>query len=189
MITEAKIAGAVYGLALGDALGRPTEFMKLREIHHRHGAHGHMSLPWPALFTDDTQMSLALGRALMNARSDTPRELVRVITNEFIDWRDHDPSRAPGSSCLSAIRGLIQQRRAHKSWTHGTTLSLGCGANMRVTPTALLADGDRAVRYTQLQAALTHGHPRSIAAAELTMWAIRYAAQGADINELPRMLH
>jgi len=189
MIDRDKIAGAVYGLALGDALGRPTEFMSLKEINRAYGAHGHMPLPRPALFTDDTQMTLALGRALAAARSDQPREYVRTITNEFIHWIEHDPPRAPGASCMTAIRGLRRTRRWHESWTRGTTLSRGCGANMRVVPTALLPDGYSVASLTQLQAALTHGHPVAIAAAELTAWAIHYAAVGVDVDELPHMLH
>lgn len=189
MIHTDKIAGAVYGLALGDALGRPTEFMSLKKIIHTYGATGYMPLPKDGKFTDDTQMTLAVGRALMTARSRVPRELVRTITNEFIRWQRVDPPRAPGVSCMTAIRGLTRTRRQHLPWTTGTTLSLGCGANMRVVPTALLKNAHEAVVTTQLQAALTHGHSRAIAAAELTAWAVRYAALGADITDLPEMLY
>lgn len=189
MITRDKIAGAVYGCALGDALGRDTEFMPLKQIRRVHGAYGHMALPHPAKFTDDTQMTLAVGRALMTARFNHPHEYTRTITNEFLNWRQYDESRAPGVSCMTAIAGLKRQRMRKRSWVGGTTLSLGCGANMRVVPTALLGNAAEMVTLTQLQAALTHGHPRAIAAAELTAWAIRYAAQGIDMIELPHMLH
>jgi ADP-ribosylglycohydrolase len=189
MLTRDKIAGAVYGCALGDALGRHTEFMKLKEIIRAYGAYGRMSLPRPALFTDDTQMTLAVGRALAGARSHTPREYVRTLTNEFINWRQFDAPRAPGVSCMTAISGLRRCRERKLSWIHGTTTSRGCGANMRVVPTALLPDAEHAVVLTQLQAAITHGDHIAIAAAELTAWAIRYAALGASPVDLPEMLY
>lgn len=188
MITRDKIAGSLYGLALGDALGRPTEFMKLSEITRRYGRHGVMRLPAPALFTDDTQMTLAVARALGAARWLGPNELVRTLTTEFLRWAVQDPPRAPGITCMTAVRRLAVGRVRHESWTKATVVSRGCGANMRVAPTALLPNMDDAVNISQLQAALTHGDPVALAATELTALAVRWAAEGADLTELPRML-
>lgn len=189
MIARDKIAGAMYGLALGDALGRDTEFMKLPAIRKRYGAHGYMPLPHPALFTDDTQMSLAVSYALESARSLTPRELVRTLTNEFIHWKHHDEPRAPGVTCMQAIAALKHTRRKHLSWTYASVVSSkGCGANMRVLPTAFIPDINVAIGASQLQAALTHGHPVALAATELTALAMRWAAEGVDLIDLPGML-
>src|SRR5487761_2196912 len=61
--------GAYLGLATGDALGATVEFMLPREIRHHYGTHqdiiggGWLKLKAGAV-TDDTEMSLALGRAL-----------------------------------------------------------------------------------------------------------------------------
>lgn len=33
-----KIGGALFGVAVGDALGAPLEFMNAKEIQHKHGA-------------------------------------------------------------------------------------------------------------------------------------------------------
>ena len=46
-----KAEGILYGLAIGDALGRPTEFLRLPEIKNRFGPDGIADLPEPALFT------------------------------------------------------------------------------------------------------------------------------------------
>lgn len=188
MITRDKIAGSLYGLALGDAVARPTEFMRLSEIYKTYGREGYMPLPLPALFTDDTQLTLAVARALDMARHVAPRELVRTFSNEFMRWRVQDPPRAPGVSCMTSIGRLAMARRRHESWTTAPVLSKGCGANMRVAPTALLPSMDHAINLSQLQAALTHAHPVAIVATELTALAIRWAAEGADLVELPRML-
>ena len=59
----------LFGLALGDALGAPTEFLKLPEIKQQYGARGIQEPPDPALYTDDTQMTLASDRRLARCRS------------------------------------------------------------------------------------------------------------------------
>lgn len=186
MIDRDKIAGALYGVALGDAMGRDTEFIyTLKEIWKRYGKYGHMQLPHPAKFTDDTQMTLAVARALKTARGLTPHELSRTTRTEFIRWARVDERRAPGRTCMMAVAKLARGLR----WQDATIIkSKGCGANMRVAPAAFIADYDTAVGYSQLQAALTHGHPTGIAAAELTALAMRWAAEGVPLRDLPRAL-
>lgn len=187
MIERTKIAGALYGVALGDALGRNTEFTyKVRDIWNRYGKKGYMPLPRPALFTDDTQMTLAVARALETAASLQPRALARTTRTEFIRWATVDERRAPGRTCMLAI---ARMRRSNLRWQDATIVgSKGCGANMRVAPAAFIADFDTAIGYSQLQGALTHGHPTAIAASELTALAMRWAAQEVPLRELPRML-
>lgn len=175
MISRDKIAGSLYGVALGDALGKPTEFMKIKEIYAYFGRSGAMSLPYPALFTDDTQMTIAVSNAMWYARSITPREMVRTLRIEFIRWMQHDASRAPGITCLTAIGKMAA--KPWLQWIEATVSeSKGCGANMRVAPTAFMFKSSDAVGLAQLQAAMTHGHPTALAAAELTALAIRFAA-------------
>ena len=59
-----KARGLIFGLAIGDALGYPTEFMSLNQIKAEFGPDGMKDLSNdPALFTDDTQMSIAVAEA------------------------------------------------------------------------------------------------------------------------------
>lgn len=51
-----KIGGALFGVAVGDALGAPLEFMNAKEIQHKHG--GGWSNVKPGEVTDDTQMTI-----------------------------------------------------------------------------------------------------------------------------------
>ena len=62
-----RAKGILFGLAIGDALGYPTEFMTLGAIKARYGPQGIFDLPEPALFSDDTQMTLAVTEALVEA--------------------------------------------------------------------------------------------------------------------------
>ncbi len=48
-----RAKGVLYGLAIGDALGRITEFKSLAQIKSEYGDSGITDLPEPALFTDD----------------------------------------------------------------------------------------------------------------------------------------
>src|ERR1044071_2130939 len=61
-----SVAGSLYGLAYGDALGAPTEFRTVAEIVAVFGPGGPRDLPTEpgtgiARATDDTQMALANG--------------------------------------------------------------------------------------------------------------------------------
>ena len=63
-----KSMGMIFGLAIGDALGRPTEFMSLENIQSKYSPESMQDLPEQALYTDDTQMTIAIAEALMNSR-------------------------------------------------------------------------------------------------------------------------
>ena len=55
-----KAKGIIYGLAIGDAIGRLTEFKSLPKIKSEYGKKGISDLPEPALYPDDTQMTVAI---------------------------------------------------------------------------------------------------------------------------------
>ncbi|MEU8586408.1 ADP-ribosylglycohydrolase family protein [Streptomyces sp. NPDC048664] len=184
--------GSLIGLALGDALGYPTEFKDVPSILASFGPWRQMDLPRPAIVTDDTQMTLALGRGLRTAMDRgvlAPLRMARPVREEFVDWY-HSPEndRAPGRTCLVACNLLGDERRP---WQEASQIgSKGCGANMRVAPIGLvpgLSDEQRA-GAAQLQAALTHGHPTALAASDLTAHAIRLLVRGADPTALVGLL-
>jgi len=92
-----KAKGVIFGLAIGDALGAPTEFIKLPEIKRRYGTKGISDLPDPVLFTDDTQMSIAIAESLIKAGEKDINSIMEAVRREFIKWL-HSPenNRAPG---------------------------------------------------------------------------------------------
>jgi ADP-ribosylglycohydrolase len=188
-----SVAGSLFGLAYGDAIGKPTEFLAVASIIERYGPDGPRDLPGrnTALVTDDTQMALAVADGLLAALDAGPLTAASFeppVRDRFLRWLDSpDNNRAPGMTCLNACRSMADG----KSWLDASVIgSKGCGANMRVTPIALpggLSDDDRA-GAAQLQAAMTHGHPTALAASELTMFAVRWALDGATLTDLPPML-
>jgi ADP-ribosylglycohydrolase len=183
-VRKRAATGSLLGLALGDALGFPTEFNDMPAILAKCGPWREMELPTPAIVTDDTQMTLALGKGLRTAMDRGllgPKRLERPVREEFVDWyQSPENNRAPGRTCLVACNLLKSESRP---WQEASQIgSKGCGANMRVAPIGLvpgLSDEQRA-GAAQLQSALTHGHPTALAASDLTAHAVRLLAQGAE---------
>ncbi|MEU2251068.1 ADP-ribosylglycohydrolase family protein [Streptomyces sp. NPDC019224] len=181
--TKGAATSALTGLALGDALGFPTEFDDVPSILAQCGPWREMELPAPAFVTDDTQMTLALGRGIRTAMDGgplAPERMAGPVRAEFVAWyHSPDNNRAPGRTCLEACELLDGDR----VWQEASrTGSKGCGANMRVAPVGLvpgLSDEQRA-GAAQLQSALTHGHPTALAASDLMARAVYLLAQGAE---------
>jgi len=190
-----RATGSLFGLAYGDALGKPTEFLSVPEIVVRYGHRGPQDLDGePALVTDDTQMALAVAWALVDAQPSQGRPwsaatLEPPLRQRFLAWaRSPQNNRAPGQTCLRACAALEDGYRWQRATVAG---SKGCGANMRVTPVGLLPgiDDDTLADLAQLQAGMTHGHPTALAAAELTAYAVKILARdGVPLADLPSRL-
>jgi ADP-ribosylglycohydrolase len=181
-------SGCLFGLAFGDALGAKTEFLSVEEIIRRFPPQGPEELEGnPALVTDDTQMTLAVGEALVAAAYGeyTATTLEPSLRKAFVDWcNSPDNNRAPGMTCLSACENLETGIPWHKATI---AESKGCGANMRVAPVGLLRVETQGA-IAQFQAALTHGHPTALAASDLTAQAIQFLLKGGKTKELPAQL-
>ncbi|MCE5192125.1 MAG: ADP-ribosylglycohydrolase family protein [Actinomycetia bacterium] len=158
--------GVMLGLAIGDALGAPVEFESLSEILAHRGDPGvadfepHRGLP-PGSYTDDTQMSIATARGTLDAHVagafGSTAEAAPRVWAAYQDWREtqDDPHqrRAPGSTCLSALRSGVMG-------TPDIPLNngKGCGTIMRIAPCALLYPDDP-FDWALACGAMTHSHP------------------------------
>jgi ADP-ribosylglycohydrolase len=181
-IPQRRCAGTLFGLAFGDALGAATEFLDVERILARFPPDGPRDLTGdPARVTDDTQMALAVGEALLAVTAPyTPSLLEPALRKTFVQWsRSPENTRAPGRTCLQACENLERGLPWHQATVQN---SKGCGANMRVAPVGLLPFGaphERAA-LAQFQAAMTHGHPTALAASDLTAAAIADLLAGGD---------
>ena len=183
-----RAVGCLFGAAFGDSLGLETEFRTLQQIEERWPPHGPTDLSDPAFVTDDTQMMLAVGEALVLGKLDralTPTAFEPLLRAELVKWlHSPDNNRAPGRTCMTACERLDQGA----PWIEATVpASKGCGANMRVAPVGLLASELRA-KVAQFQAALTHGHPTALAASDLTAFTICSLADGVTPDTLLEVL-
>lgn len=189
-MTTKQASGCLFGMAFGDALGFKTEFLSVAEIIRQFPPSGPLEIVGsPALVTDDTQMALAAGEALLAAPKPYAAETLEGSLREaFIEWAGSpDNNRAPGMTCLTACG------RMHTGmlWTEATVAnSKGCGANMRVQAVGVLPNmaADTRAAVAQFQAALTHGHPTALAASDLTAAAIAFLIAGTKPRGLPKTL-
>lgn len=100
-----RIAGALYGVAIGDALGAPLEFMSSEEISKKHGRVTEMiGGGWlnvaPGEITDDTQMTLAVAEGIIA----NPDDSIQEIGSRFIEWAKSGPKDI-GGTCSMSIHG------------------------------------------------------------------------------------
>lgn len=193
MNLEDRFIGAIVGLAVGDALGRPTEFIStLDDLREKFGPEGVTDFEpdWhPAgTYTDDTQMTLAVARALIRAGSKSLDDLMEVMVDEFIEWNNSpDNDRAPGHTCRIGCENLQEG----KPWrVAGVAESKGCGSAMRTAPIGLFYHDDerRLIEIAHASSLATHGHPTALAAAAATALLVAWALHGDDPNEYPRRL-
>lgn len=178
-----RFRGCIVGLAIGDALGHPTEFISsVARIKAKYGERGIVeydragSHP-PGTFTDDTQMTIAVARALALRGHGSHDELMTLLGREFMAWARHPSNnRAPGGTCLAGCRHLEQGAHWKDAGVKG---SKGCGAAMRAAPIGLFFanDDDALLRVSAAQSVLTHRHPTgiasSVAAAAPVAWLVR----------------
>jgi ADP-ribosylglycohydrolase len=179
-----------YGMALGDALGWPVEFLDLPQIWSKYGRAGITEPPDPALYTDDTQMSAALAEALIEAGHKELDSLMGAVARQFIGWKRHPstPGRAPGAT---SIRGVSALERGAPWRQAGVKDSKGCGSCMRVAPVGYLFQADlaRLERVAKAQGMLTHRHPTADVACVAAAYLVKLALDGVSHEAYIAALH
>jgi ADP-ribosyl-[dinitrogen reductase] hydrolase len=182
-VTDRAIA-AYLGLAIGDALGATVEFMTPREIAARYGVHdkliggGWLHLK-PGHVTDDTTMSLALGRSII----EQGKVDALAAAQAFDAWMHGRPVDIGNT----VRRNLLQFRKTGDPAAPCSDHDAGNGAAMRVLPVALATFGqpEEAVRAaSRAQAHVTHNCVLSDAACECLILMVQDALRGADKNYL-----
>jgi ADP-ribosyl-[dinitrogen reductase] hydrolase len=160
---EERALGAFLGMAVGDALGATVEFLTRAEIAAKYGTHcrmiggGWLKLQ-PGQVTDDTEMALRLGQAiLVRGRFDA-----KAACDQFVDWLKSKPVDV-GNTCRRGIRRYMADGTVATTYHDGDA---GNGAAMRNLPIVLAAvhDPARCVDWSLAQARITHHHPLSDAA-------------------------
>lgn len=167
-----RAAGALLGLACGDAAGVPYEFASSPYDPQRgpEMIGGGLGPYAPGEWSDDTQMALCIARV---AASDTPidsEEGLDAIAQGFLDWMREGASDVGTQTrqVLGALQadddgpGLGARMTALSAELHARSgRTAGNGALMRTAPVALafLDDPERTARAARLIAELTHADP------------------------------
>lgn len=158
-----KIKGALFGLAIGDALGGTTEFLTKKEIKQKYGfvqeiiGGGCWRLE-KGETTDDTAMTLAVANGILA----NPENPVEAIGAEFLKWYDTRPKDVGIiiSTVLNNFNGnwFESAEKAHYHLLHER--SAGNGSLMRCLPVALYyQDLPKVEAVTREQSKMTHFDP------------------------------
>lgn len=177
--TSARALGAYLGVAIGDALGASVEFMTPAEIRATHGTHrelvggGWLQLK-PGQVTDDTQMALALGQAILR-RGDWD---VRAVADQFVAWMRSHPVDI-GNTCRRGLRRYLLDGSLAAQPSEDDA---GNGAAMRNVPVVLasLGDPERLRQRSREQAEITHANTLSTAATRCLAEITRVLILGHD---------
>ncbi|HEB57412.1 MAG TPA: ADP-ribosyl-[dinitrogen reductase] hydrolase, partial [Gammaproteobacteria bacterium] len=179
-----RAQAAYLGLAIGDALGATVEFMTPREIRasytqHRDIVGGGWLRLRPGYVTDDTQMSLALGRAIL-AKGEFQ---VQAAAEAFSEWMRSKPVDIGNT----VRRGIMHYRSTGQTEVPENEHDAGNGACMRSLPIALLSlgqDWSKVQTLSRQHCHITHHNSLSDRATEYVIKMVQTALCDADRQSL-----
>jgi ADP-ribosyl-[dinitrogen reductase] hydrolase len=186
-VLQDRALGAYVGLAVGDALGATVEFMTPREIHSQYGVHrkiiggGWLKLK-PGQVTDDTEMSLSLGSAILEAQGID----AQTIAQAYSDWMRSMPADIGNT----VRRGIVHYRNSGCCEVPFSEHDAGNGACMRSLPVALVmlgADENQVRQASRTQAHITHHNDISDQGTECVMRMVQCAIQGGLKQDLENL--
>lgn len=189
-----RAAGALYGLAIGDALGMPTQSLPRALIIERYGEVLDGFHPAPpdqplaaglpaGAITDDTEQALLLAELLV---SSSGRIDGTELAQRLIAWEDSMRERGSldllGPSTKRAITELLAGTDISETGRFGTTN----GAAMRIAPIGIAtsyADLPRLVDHVVEASAATHNTGLALAGASAVAAAVSAGVEGATVPE------
>jgi ADP-ribosylglycohydrolase len=189
-VSQDRARGALYGLAIGDALGMPAEGMTRQQVIQRWGPllSGFEAAPPDSRFaaglaagsvTDDTEQAVLLGRLLVRGRGEIdPREWAAAL----VDWERDMAARGRrgllGPSTKRAVAAILAGTPPQEAGAGGDTN----GAAMRIAPVGIaFLPGDFSLADHVRQACLvTHNTPVAMAGALAVATAVSAGIWGAS---------
>jgi ADP-ribosylglycohydrolase len=191
---SSRAAGALYGLAIGDALGMPTQSLPRAQIVARYGPllqsfepapPGHpLAAGMPAgAVTDDTEQAVLLARLIIDSGGTVdPAEVGRLL----LGWEESMRARGSldllGPSTKRAITALLAGADIDQAGRFGVTN----GAAMRITPVGIAtpsASLDVLVDRVVAASRATHNTGVALAGAAAVAAAVSAGLDGAGVPE------
>lgn len=182
-----KIQGALAGVAYGDSMGMPSEFLTPQMIK-KHFNRITSFLPSPednkiskglkaGEVTDDTYMTLIFAEAIIEANG-IPDP--KILVNKILMWAGENKLKAKnlfGPSTKKALESIMQGASIEEAGKYGTTN----GGAMRIVPAGIISDWrnlDLLADNVRLMCLPTHNTNHAIAAACAIAAAVSYALYG-----------
>jgi ADP-ribosylglycohydrolase len=191
LIQKCKIKDAIYGLAIGDALGCPYEFNDRERVRANPCTDmiGYGTFDKPAgTWTDDTSMTLAMLDGLAEEGDEH-----NAIMRNFNAWLDgaYTTEERPfdiGRTCLKAIMNFTRGTPPLECGLQGENYN-GNGSLMRILPAALfsLAKYDKIdTEFINDMSALTHAHEISKMACNIYARIVKEALMPQSMNAIKK---
>ncbi len=191
--TADRALAALQGLALGDALGMPTQSMSPQDIVRHYGhieglrdavADQPIAPSMPAgSVTDDTEQAILLGKLLIEGEGHMDPAMLAA---SLLAWEDDMMSRGSLDLLGPSTKAALEQVRAGADIrTTGKTGTTN-GAAMRVTPVGIafsLADEARFLQAVHESCMVTHDTYQGWEAAALVAAAVSAGIEGALVHE------
>lgn len=188
-----RALGAFYGLALGDALGMPTQSLSHEQIHQRFGVIRTLEDAGPeqpiaanlpaGTITDDTEQAILVGRLLVQGQG---RIDPAALARSLIQWEAAMQAKGSqdllGPSTKRAIEMILAGESVEEAGRYGTTN----GAAMRITPVGIAADvaGTQGFVQAVVEACqVTHNTSLGIASAAAVAAVVSAGINGASLIE------
>ena len=190
---QERILGALYGQALGDAMGMPSELWPRTRVKAHFGWIDRF-LPGPAEnnaacyfgrgeFTDDTSMALSLADAIIECDGEINADAIGRHILKWAESFDAFNKNVLGPTSKIALKAIRQGTPVSELENNGVTN----GAAMRASPLGCLLpahDLDEFIDQVALASSPTHNSDLAIAGAVVVAWAISRAVDGASWQEI-----
>lgn len=188
-----RATAALFGLAIGDALGMPTQLMSRAEVAQtigaldgfRPAAADHpLAAGLPAgTVTDDTEQALLLAEVLIAGRGHVDPT---TFARRLVAWEDGVRRRGSldllGPSTKAAVAAILEGTPVERAGRSGTTN----GAAMRVTPVGLVMPDDdlpALVDRVEESCLISHHTGVAIAGASAVAAAVSAGVAGRTVAE------
>ena len=193
-----RILGALYGQALGDAMGMPSELWPRSRVKAHFGWIDQF-LPGPAEnnaacyynraeFTDDTSMALCLADAIVECHGQINPDIIGRNILAWAEGFDAFNKNVLGPTSKIALNAIRDGKPVADLENNGVTN----GAAMRVSPLGCLLPAinlDSFIDEVALASSPTHKSDLAVAGAVVIAWAISRAIEGhswtAIVDSLP----
>jgi ADP-ribosylglycohydrolase len=191
---ENRARGALYGLAIGDALGMPTQMLSRAQIRDRWGdlltgfeaaPPGHpIAVGMPAgAVTDDTEQAVLLGKLLVSGHGIIePNDFAAALVHWERDMAERGSLDLLGPSTKRAVAAVLAGTPPEQAGSAGTTN----GAAMRIAPVGIAVPPDNLptlVDQVVMASHVTHNTGIALAGAAAVAAAVSAGVSGAGVAQ------
>jgi ADP-ribosyl-[dinitrogen reductase] hydrolase len=182
-----RFAGALVGLATGDAVGTTLEFKErgtFEPIDDMIGG-GPFRLK-PGQWTDDTSMALCLGASLIERGGFSPKDQMK----RYCNWQEHGYMSSTGKCFdigLTTQASLMKFRNTGEPFSGSTDpKKAGNGSLMRLAPAVLAFQSDfpQMMYFVGESSKTTHASPECVQACQIFAEILSRAIEGESKEQI-----